>query len=90
MFVELISVTDPLFHHTHSSLSLSLSLSHPSLPSVPFMHSFIQLSDLLLRFDRHYWSGNDLLILFPVSINQSGWLSIFLFLLMSYIIAETL
>lgn len=86
MFVELISVTDPLFHHTQ----FSVSLSHPSLPPVPFMHSFIQLSDLLLGFDRHYCSGNDLLILFPVSISQSGWLSIFLFLLMPYIIAATL
>ena len=77
MFVELISVTDPLFHHTQ--FSVSVSLSHPSLPPVPFMHSFIQHSDILLGFDRHYYSGNDLLIPFPVSISQSGWLSIFSF-----------
>lgn len=80
MFVELISVTDPLFT-THTVLCLSLSLS-PSLPlSHSCIHSF-QLSDLLLGFDRHYcnwkWPSHSI----SVSISQSGWLSIFLFLFM--------
>lgn len=73
MFVDLISVTDSLFHHSYHSLSLSLSPF--SLPLAPFIYSFIQqilrihwVSGPLIGFNKCRCSGNYLLTLFPISL----------------------
>lgn len=82
MFVELISVTDSLFHHSYHSLSLSLSPA--SRPPAPFIHSFIQqiLTAYLLSV-RPFTGFSQTLVQWKLpshsisSLHQLVWLSVF-------------